>query len=173
MSKIRKILAPTDLSELSRAGVRYALELAASEGAEVIVYHVVQSNETTPYYGLEDGFLIGSRLPTVDEILEQDYKLLDKFLRDNFADLLPKAKVRHEVAVGTPYDKIMEKAEEENADMIVMSSHGRSNQVWSCNREFVADVFFGSVTEKIVRLAACPVLTVRPRKEEASKQAAA
>jgi nucleotide-binding universal stress UspA family protein len=164
MNKIKKILAPTDLSEPSRAGVRYALELAASEGAEVIVYHVVRYNETAPYYGLEDGFLIGSQLPTVDEILEQDHRLLDKFLRDNFADLLPKAKVRYEVTIGSACDKIIEKAEEENADMIVMSTHGRTG---------ILNALIGSVAERVVRLAVCPVLTVRPRKEKAAKQVAA
>ena len=48
MNKIKKILAPTDLSELSRAGVRYALETAAASGSEVILYNVVGFYEAQP-----------------------------------------------------------------------------------------------------------------------------
>jgi universal stress protein A len=164
MNKTKKILAPTDLSELSRAGVRYALELAASESAEVIVYHVVRYNAAAPYYGLDDGFLLATQLPAVSEIMEEDRRLLAKFLRENFADLIAKVKIRPEVTVGTPYSKIVEKAAAENADLIVMSTHGRTG---------ILHGLIGSVAEKVVRLAACPVLTVRPRKEEPSKQAAA
>jgi nucleotide-binding universal stress UspA family protein len=47
MDKIKKILAPTDLSELSQAGIRYALNLARALGAEVTVYHVVELNGLT------------------------------------------------------------------------------------------------------------------------------
>ena|SRR2546422_6801310 len=164
MNKIKKILAPTDLSELSRAGVRYALELAALEGAEVIVYHVVRYNAAAPYYGLDDGFLLAAQLPTVGEILEEDRRLLAKFLRENFADLIAKVNIHPEVTVGTAYSKIVEKAAGENVDMIVMSTHGRTG---------ILHGLIGSVAEKVVRLAACPVLTIRPRKEKASTQAAA
>ncbi len=156
MKKIKKILAPTDLSELSRAGVRYALELAASEAAEVTLYHVVPFNEAIPYYGVDDGFMATTKLPTTGEIVEERRKLLAKFLQKNFADLVAKVKVHQEVTVGTPYQKIVDDAAAENADMIVMSTHGRTG---------LLHAFIGSVTERVVRLAACPVLTVRPRKE--------
>ena len=48
MKEIKKILAPTDLSELSKVGVRYALEMAESEGAEVVVFHVSDYAEALP-----------------------------------------------------------------------------------------------------------------------------
>ena len=130
----------------------------------MIVYHVVRYNAAAPYYGLDDGFLLAAQLPTVGEILEEDRRLLAKFLRENFADLIAKVNIHPEVTVGTAYSKIVEKAAGENVDMIVMSTHGRTG---------ILHGLIGSVAEKVVRLAACPVLTIRPRKEKSSTQAAA
>jgi nucleotide-binding universal stress UspA family protein len=163
MNKIKKILAPTDLSELSRAGVRYALETAAATGSEVIVYNVVGFHEALPYYEFENAYL-ADQLPTVEEVLEDHRKYLAKFLQENFADLTAGVKVRLEVAVGTPYQKMVEKAAQENVGLIVMSTHGRTG---------LFHTLIGSVAEKVVRLAACPVLTVRPEIDAAKTRAAA
>lgn len=163
MDKVKKILAPTDLSELSRAGVRYALETASSSGGEVILYNIVGYNEAVPYYELEDAYL-PQQVPTVEEVVEEHRKRLTKFLQENFADLMAKTKVRQEVAIGTPYDKIVEKAATEKVDLIILSTHGRTG---------VLHALIGSVAEKVVRLAACPVLTVRPEKKPLPHQAAA
>lgn len=160
MNKIKKIVAPTDLSELSKAGVSYALEAGAALGSEIIVYHVVPYNEAAPYYELEAGFFPPNQIPTVEEILEEHRKQLAKFLAENFADLAAKTKTRLEVVVGIPYQKIVDEATAEKADMIILSTHGRTG---------LLHALIGSVAEKVVRLAACPVLTVRPTKEAAAK----
>jgi universal stress protein A len=162
MSKSKIFLAPTDLSPLSVDGVRYALEQALSENAEVVVYNVIGYHEAAPYYEFEDAY-VSEQMPTVKELLVEHGKRLAKFLQDHFADLLSQVKLRQEVAVGTPYRKIVEKAASENADMIVMSTHGRTGFVHA---------LIGSVAEKVVRLAACPVLTVRPKKEAPIRAAA-
>ena len=140
---MKKILAPTDLSELSRTGVRYALETASSSGGEVIVYNIVGYHEAVPYYELEDAYL-PQQVPTVEEVVDEHRKRLAKFLQENFADLMAKTKVRQEVAIGTPYDKIVEKAATEKVDLIILSTHGRTG---------VLHALIGSVAEKIVRLA--------------------
>jgi universal stress protein A len=163
MSTVKVFLAPTDLSPLSLDGVRYALDMGASENAEVIVYNVIGYHEAAPYYEFEDAY-ISEQLPTVAELVAEHGKRLAKFLQDHFADLLSRVKVRQEVAVGTPYQKIVEKAAAEEVDMIVMSTHGRTGFVHA---------LIGSVAEKVVRLAACPVLTVRPKKEAGVGKAAA
>lgn len=163
MKIFNKILAPTDLSELSRAGVRYALEHAASTGAEAIVYNVVGYREAGPYYELDVGY-VPERPLAVEELIEEHRRHLAEFLRKNFPELIGKAKIRQEVEVGTPYHKIVEKAESENVDMIIISTHGRTGFVHA---------LIGSVAEKVVRLAACPVLTVRPKREENRARAAA
>jgi Universal stress protein family len=69
--------------------------------------------------------------------------------------------VRHDVGFGVPYEKIVEKAAEENADLIVMSTHG-----WSG----LFHALIGSVTEKVVRLASCPVLSIRPLEESVAAE---
>lgn len=163
MKKIKKILAPTDLSDLSRAGVRYALEAAALTGAEVVVYNVVGYNEAALYYDVEYSY-VGAYTPAVEEIVEEHRRHLAKFVRDNFADLTKKVRVTEIVEVGTTYDKIVEKARAENADMIVLSTHGRTG---------LMHVLIGSVAERVVRMADCPVVTVRPFKTAAAVAAAA
>lgn len=160
MTKIKKILAPTDLSALSRDGVRHALEMAERDGAEVIVYNVVGLYEAIPYYGPEDGY-VPDDVPTVAQFAEEHRMRLAKFVAENFAGA---AKIHLEVAFGVPYQKIVEKAAAENADLIVMSTHGRTG---------LMHALIGSVAEKVVRLAACPVLTVRPKKEPGVDKAAA
>jgi nucleotide-binding universal stress UspA family protein len=64
-----------------------------------------------------------------------------------------KVEVTRRVVVGIPYRKIVEVAEEEKSDLIVMTTHGRTG---------LSHLVMGSVAEKIVRTAPCPVLTIRP-----------
>ncbi|HYT57291.1 MAG TPA: universal stress protein, partial [Verrucomicrobiae bacterium] len=58
---------------------------------------------------------------------------------------------------GVPYDKIVKKAEEENAGMIVMSTHGRTG---------FEQIMLGSVTAKVIARATCPVLSIRPKRNQ-------
>ena len=99
MKKVEKILAPTDLSDLSRVGVEYALELARGWGAEVTVYHVASAAELASYkaYSMED-------------LLNKHRKTLGQFLNDNFAELLPLVEVRKKVEIGSPATNILEEA---------------------------------------------------------------
>jgi nucleotide-binding universal stress UspA family protein len=163
MKQVRKILAPTDLSDLSRAGVRYALETAALTGAEVVLFNVVGFSEATPYYDVDYGYLT-EQLPTQTEIVEEHRRGLSKFVKENFAELAAPVKVTEVVEIGTPYEKIIDKARDDNADMIVLSTHGRTG---------LKHMLIGSVAEKVVRLAECPVITVRPVASSAARAAAA
>jgi nucleotide-binding universal stress UspA family protein len=145
VEKIRKILAPTDLSELSLAGVNYALELAHSQDSEVILYHVI---------GITENWLSGrDEFDPVRGLIEDQKSLLDRFMKEKLSDLSGKVKVRQLVEIGVPYKSIVEKAEEEGVDMIIMSTHGRSG---------FDHMLIGGVTEKVVRRATCPVLSIRP-----------
>ena len=163
MLPIRKILAPTDLSELSLAGLRYAFDIADA-GSEIIVFHVVDYHEAMPIVeGLEYGYAM-NQISLFDELVKEHEKQLDEFLRKNDLGEKAKVKIRKEVVVGTPFEKIVEKAAAEKVDAIVISTHGRTG---------LGHALIGSVAEKVVRLAKCPVLTVRPSSEKVSKQAAA
>lgn len=150
MDKIKKILAPTDLSDLSRAGVRHALEMARSLRAEVIVYHVISYEEVNLPY---EGFYTESLAKWLPQGRK---KLLSEFLRENFADMIPKVEIKQEVEVGVPYQRIVEKAAKEGVELVVISTHGRTG---------LLHMLIGSVTEKVVRHAPCPVLSIRPAQE--------
>jgi nucleotide-binding universal stress UspA family protein len=162
MWNMRKILAPTDLSELSLAGIRYAFELAAETAGEVIVFHVIGYQEAGPVLnGMEYGYAM-AQISMIDDLVDDHRKQLDEFLGKHLP-VSAKIKLRQDVVVGAPYEKIIEKAAAENVDAIVISTHGRTGLV---------HVLLGSVAEKVVRLAKCPVLTVRPTMEKAEQAAA-
>ena len=154
MDRIKKILAPTDLSELSGAGVRYAFELAQTVGAEVTVYHAVSTEELLGY----------GRSGSRGDIIEKCDTEVRRFLDDHCSDLLPLAKVHRKVELGAPDINIVEEAKKEGTDLIVISTHGRTG---------LSHVLVGSVTEKVVRHAPCPVLSIRPESRKAPPRATA
>jgi nucleotide-binding universal stress UspA family protein len=152
MKKVEKILAPTDLSALSCLGVRYALELARGWGAVVTVLHTADVSEITNY-----------KAQSIPDLMTKHRQALAGFMHENFADLLPLVEVREKVEMGTAETCIVEEAEREGMDLIVMSTHGRTG---------FSHLLMGSVTEKVVRLAPCPVFSVhqpRPRQGTAGK----
>ena len=153
MDGIKKILAPTDLSNLSKGGVRCALEIARSDGAEVIVYNVITFEETPFPHAIEEWVASQVEHPQVKRTLEERKRLLASFVGEGFADIDPKIKIRQEVEIGVPYKKIVEKAAEEGVDMIVMCTQGRTG---------LLHMVIGSVTEQVVGRAPCPVLSVPP-----------
>jgi universal stress protein A len=156
MTKIKKILAPVDLSELSTSGLRHALDLAQWQESEVIIYHIITVEETPFPQGNEDWVVSQTENPKLKKILEQRRKLLDAFVRANFPNSHGTSRVRQEVGIGTPYKAIVDAAVAEGVDLIVMSTHGRTG---------LAHMLIGSVTERVVRRAPCPVLAVPPQKK--------
>ena len=143
MPKVKKILAPTDFSELSGRGIRYALEMARDSSAEVIIYHVIDLGDERP----------GGRSPfgPYHDMLEDSRRVLDKFLRDGFADCIDLVEVRQVVEFGRSFKNIVEMADQEDVDMIVMATHGRTG---------LDHVILGSVAEKVVARSSRPVLVI-------------
>jgi universal stress protein A len=148
MPRVKKILAATDLSELSKLGIRYALEMARDSSAEVIVYHAIDVGGNWT-----EGPPIGE--PRLD-MLEESRRTVDKFLSENFADCIDLVEVRTVTEIGAPFKNITEMAEKEGVDLIVMSTHGRTG---------LDHMILGSVAEKVVARASCPVLVVPRRKQ--------
>ena len=144
MKKIEKILAPTDLSELSGLGVGYALELARGWGASVTVYDVADAAE-----------LVNYKARSLEELVEKHRQALAQFLKQNFDDMPASMEVRQKVEVGTPAANIVAEADKFGYDLIVMSTHGRTG---------IAHMLIGSVTEQVLRNAPCPVFSVHPPK---------
>jgi nucleotide-binding universal stress UspA family protein len=158
MDQIKKILAPTDLSELSVLGVRYALNLASAIEAEVLIYHVVDY-ETLTRYG-QRSTAPSPFQPPDRHFLERYQVALSQFLKDHVPDLIPSANVQEKVELGSPSESIVDLAKSDGYDLIVMSTHGKSG----------SRMTVGSVTEKVVRTAPCPVLSIRPQEAQKTRQ---
>ncbi|HEX9871517.1 MAG TPA: universal stress protein [Candidatus Tectomicrobia bacterium] len=144
--EIRQILAPTDFSESSKQAVAYAYEWAQTFGAKLLLLHVVE----LLVYPVEI-FLVSEEGTTLLDDLERQARL-------DLAELVPKSldgtvEVLCQTVVGTPYLRIVEVAAAEKVDLIVMSTHGRTG---------LSHLVMGSVAERVVRMAPCPVLTIRP-----------
>lgn len=143
MPTFKKILCPTDFSEASYVALPTAADLARQCGAQLLLVHVV------PFPAPNDHGL------TTEEECERVATLeAESKLRQISDDRLMGCGGAHSlVRIGDPAIEIVRVAEQERADMIVIATHGYSG--W---RHFV----FGSVAESVLRLAPCPVLTVRP-----------
>lgn len=159
MTKLKTILAPADLSELSKLGVIYAIDLAQWQQSEVLIYNVITIEETPFPQGREDWVVQQTETPKFKRIVDQRKKQLERFVREVSTDTGAIGALRQEIGIGTPYKCIIEKAIEEKADLIIMSTHGRTG---------LAHMLIGSVTERVLRRAPCPVLAV-PSLQQAKK----
>ncbi len=166
MDRIKKILAPTDLSEFSRAGVGYALDLARTLGAEVTAYHAVSHEELARFEGEAEPVRIADvALWQADRLLKSYQFALARFLNEHFSDLIPWVRIREKVELGVPAKNIVEWARREGSDLIVISIRARE-------RSSPAPV--RAVAEEIVQHAPCPVLSVHSATiARASRKAAA
>ena len=142
MITLKKILVPTDFSKHSDQAMRYGAELAAKFGAELHLLHAI---ETMPYT-----FGEGACFPpeTAAEMEAAAIKQLEDLMLDAAGDLTVIRKSTH----GYPFLEIIHYAKENDIDLIVLGTHGRGA---------IAHMLLGSVAEKVVRKASCPVLTVR------------
>jgi universal stress protein A len=141
-AKIKKILVPTDFSPESEKSLDYAVMTAKKFGAKILLFHAIE-----PFpYTTTDAFMVVDNSEALKNIAETLIK--------NSTALLKKKgiQVKPSLSVGSPAREIVMKAETEKADMIIMGTHGRTG---------VEHVLLGSVAEKVIRLAKCPVLTVR------------
>ncbi|MBU1206285.1 MAG: universal stress protein [Proteobacteria bacterium] len=153
MLPYKKILYPTDFSEPSYEALKVANELALHFSSELLVLHVVAP---VPLVAAAPAVP-----PTFDVVrYQQDIEMSSgKILEDLVKKRVPeKIWARTMVVLGDPADQIVKIADEEKVDLVVIATYGQTG--W---RRFV----FGSVTEKVVRLASQPVLTIRaPQTEE-------
>jgi nucleotide-binding universal stress UspA family protein len=144
-----KILVPTDFSEDSKLALSYAIELAQKFSAEIIVVHVDQPLAPVMVSELNPGLDVG----TMNRIAEEQRLLALRELDQTSARLRESGvKSRGLMRVGAPFLEILHAAQTENVDLIVMGTHGRTG---------LAHVLIGSVAERVVNKAPCPVLTVR------------
>lgn len=148
MIALKRVLLPTDFSSYSGAAVDHATSFAEKFGAELHLLHVVQDIITMVP---EPGMAFPPPGDYMQELVQNAESALTKVLDPQWVQ---NHKVVRVVRQGTPFLEIVRYAREQEIDLIVMGTHGRSGLV---------HILLGSVTEKIIRKANCPVLTVRPK----------
>ena len=144
-----RILVPVDFSEPSRAALDYAVDFAPKLGASLVLLHVVGDPITWDAWNPD--VYTGDRQALIDALVAD--------ARTRLEDI---AAARHgvaidvQVAVGVASQGIVDTAAEQQCNLIIIGTHGRTG---------VAHALIGSVAERVVRTARCPVLTVRPERE--------
>ena len=149
MFPFKKILCPTDFSDASLCGLKMANELAVQFGSELILVNVHKPIPHLPTPRIEASETTFDISIYEKQIVEDAEENLAKVAEDILSEgVTPRLVVR----VGSPAEEILDVAEEENIDAIVIATHGRTG---------LAKIVFGSVAQRVVRRATCPVLTVR------------
>ncbi len=149
MFPFKKILVPTDFSEPSFCGLKMAGEMAKHFDTEILIVNVhkpiprlpkprVEASETTFDISAYEKQILAE---AQDHLIELGTEIFGEQIR-------PRVIVRE----GEAAHEILNVADEENVDAIVIATHGRTG---------LAKIVFGSVAQRVVRRAKCPVLTIR------------
>ena len=142
MITIKKIICPVDFSELSRKSLQYANEFARLSNGQVFLVGVIENDPTITYSkGLEK------------ERAEEEQKLLALIEEENMAGIV----ADYVIYEGFPEECILDYAKQQEADVIIMGSHGRRG---------LKRMILGSVAEHVIRRSPCPVLIVKENEHE-------
>lgn len=146
--RIENIIAPIDFSIYSKNAADYAISIAENFKAQVNFIHVIEKEIHPSFYasGVESIFQIDTGLQ--DRVIQNMQGFLEEQLN---SDIKPRFMVKE----GRAHREIVEYAKEEKADLIVISTHGLTGLEY---------LLLGSTTEKVVRWASCPVLTLKTNK---------
>lgn len=152
MIALKNILVPTDFSDTSANAVRYAKAFAETFQASLHLLHVVEELLVYAWTPPEGSIPLAADIRTDMEARtrEQLHKLLTDAERERF-------RAHFLTLTGSPFVEIVRYAKEQDIDLIVLGTHGRGP---------IAHMLMGSVAEKVVRKAPCPVLTVRHPEHE-------
>ena len=145
--QLQRICVPVDFSDTSRAALKYAKALAEAFGARLHILHVLVN------------WIPETDVPVSPQVYEQFEQSARKQLE---TVLLPEERTKYraelDIVNGTSeFLEIIRYAREKEIDLLVMGTHGRGA---------IAHILLGSVAEKVVRKAPCPVLTVRHPEHE-------
>jgi nucleotide-binding universal stress UspA family protein len=143
----KRICCPIDFSDASRAAMEVAADLAQRFGAELVLLHAYP----IPGYTFPDGSVIASP-KMMQDLADEAQRHLEEW-RADAERLVGSARVTAEKGVGEPANEIVAFARDRKADLLVLGTHGRTG---------LEHALMGSIAERVVRRAHCPVLTVRP-----------
>jgi len=145
MVVFKEIVVPTDFSEYSLRALDYGIEIASKFGSHLTLTYVVE-----PLLQTAD-----LTWTTVDfeELNRSHSEMASKKLDQIISERVPKEiRCDRVILYGKAFIEILKHAKDQNADMIVMATHGRGA---------ISHLLMGSTAEKVVRKASCPVLTVK------------
>lgn len=151
MISLKTVLVPVDFSDTSDVALRYGKALATAFGASLQVIHIVQEPYAQPWAVEAYGFSLATLQE--DWMKEAAAKLDEAITQEERVTL----KATTATLLGHPVAEILRHAGEQNVDLIVMGTHGRGA---------IGHMVMGSVAERVVRRAPCPVLTVREKERE-------
>ncbi|HEX5607542.1 MAG TPA: universal stress protein [Candidatus Binatia bacterium] len=154
----KKILCPVDLSRFSLDALRLAVNVADASGATLDILHVIFDDIYLTEITQTDPALIDAYATEPQrraEIVRATEERLEVFLKQFCHDVVQHhGNVRYHVRRGDPFEEILETTEDLMTDLVVLATHGRTG---------IKRLVIGSVAEKIVRHARCPVMTVKPK----------
>jgi universal stress protein A len=144
--RIQTILVPVDFSVFSEHAFRWALGIATDQQAKVVLVHAVHP---LSHFAFRESICVTDFRTMEQTLITEAKKRLANFATKETTRTVS---VETQVVVGEPIWEICQAATREHADLIVMGSHGRTG---------LSHVFLGSVAERVVRHAPCPVLVAR------------
>ncbi|MBE7444528.1 MAG: universal stress protein [Planctomycetia bacterium] len=148
MIKLKKILCPVDFSACSTYALSYAIDLTTKERASLYLIHVIETH-----------------ISDIRDIVKQIDLLLDDKQIDNLKvrltnlipdNIRPNIHIQPIVEKGVPFVEIIKTARYNHIDLIIMGTHGRTG---------LEHILIGSVAERVIRSAPCPVLSIRLPKQ--------
>jgi len=145
--RIQRVLFPTDFSDFSEKSLPFAVSLCKEFSAKLTLLHATEIPMVLPEFMPDSVMALG---PEMERSARSTLELKTAAIEGIEVEGVP--------VTGVPHTEICRYAEENDIDLIVMPTHGRSG---------LGHILFGSVAEKVVRLAHCPVLTIRPEWEGA------
>ncbi len=142
---IKKILVPIDFSDYSKSALKYSQEFSKYFDAEIILIYVIEPMIYPPDFSMGQ-----IAIPSID--IELDKRAKEELEKLKHNEISPDVKSQIVIKTGKPFVEIIQTASELDVDLIIIATHGHTG---------VEHILFGSTTEKVVRKAPCPVLTLR------------
>ena len=151
MFEPKNILAPTDFSKYSNAALKKAADIASTYGSDIYLLHVLGMSEQVQQCVVD--YCLSSEV--VEQLEKETLKAAEDKLKKEAGAIVKskKIKVVFDIKKGTPAETILREEKAKKVDLIVIASHGKTG---------ILKQLMGSVAERVVKGAKCPVVVVKP-----------